>query len=361
MTETSASNAPAPMEGHGAYNRNSRVQAAGLAAAIPLFKQAAAAVSLASPPEPILIADYGASEGHNSLVPMGEAIGALRQRVGPSRAILVAHTDLPSNDFSALFETLENDPDSYLRGDEASFASAVGKSFYEQLLPTGSVTLGWSSWSVQWLSRTPGIIPDQVQIAYSRDAGACANYARQAAEDWQAFLVHRGEELRLGGQLVVLTMAKTDDGDFGYRLVLDALLGALMDLVSEGVISDDEVRRMAIPTVGRTRADLMQPFAQKGRFAGLSIECAEVFLGEDRIWEDFKHSGDANTFGARWAAFVRASTFPTLALSLKGGGADPRVSEFFQEMESRLAVRLALSPEPTEIPLAKVLLVKTDY
>jgi hypothetical protein len=30
-------------------------------------------------------------------------------------------------------------------------------------------------------------------------------------------------------------------------------------------------------------------------------------------------------------------------------------------MESRLAVRLALSPEPTEIPLAKVLLVKTDY
>lgn len=112
MTETSASNAPAPMEGHGGYNRNSRVQAAGLAAAIPLFKQAAAAVSLASPPEPILIADYGASEGHNSLVPIGEAIGALRQRVGPSRAILVAHTDLPSNDFSALFETLENDPDS---------------------------------------------------------------------------------------------------------------------------------------------------------------------------------------------------------------------------------------------------------
>jgi hypothetical protein len=86
-----------------------------------------------------------------------------------------------------------------------------------------------------------------------------------------------------------------------------------------------------------------------------------VFLGEDRIWEDFEHNGDANTFGARWAAFVRASTFPMLALSLKGGGDDPRVSEFFQEMESRLAARVALSPEPTVIPLSRVILVKTDY
>jgi hypothetical protein len=50
--ETSGSNAPAPMEGHGAYNRSSRVQAAGLAAAVPLFRQAAATVSLASSPEP---------------------------------------------------------------------------------------------------------------------------------------------------------------------------------------------------------------------------------------------------------------------------------------------------------------------
>jgi hypothetical protein len=134
------------MEGHGAYNRSSRVQAAGLAAAIPLLRRAAEAVSLAAAPEPIVIADYGCSEGHNSLVPMREAIAALRKRIGASRAISVVHTDLPSNDFSALFEALESDPDSYLRGEKAIFASAVGRSFYRQLLPSNSVTLGWSSW-----------------------------------------------------------------------------------------------------------------------------------------------------------------------------------------------------------------------
>jgi len=76
-----------------------------------------------------------------------------------------------------------------------------------------------------------------VQVAYSHDANACAAFARQAAEDWHAFLVHRADELRPGGQLVVLTMAKTDADDFGYRLVIDALIGALMDLAAEGVVS----------------------------------------------------------------------------------------------------------------------------
>ena len=88
-------------------------------------------VSLTDTPEAIVIADYGSSEGRNSLAPMTIAIGRLRDRVGPNRAIAVVHTDLPGNDFNALFETLANDPDSYLRDDPAVFASAVGRSYYQ--------------------------------------------------------------------------------------------------------------------------------------------------------------------------------------------------------------------------------------
>jgi hypothetical protein len=33
--------------------------------------------------------------------------------------------------------------------DAAAFPSAVGRSFYQQILPSGSVTLDWSSWVVQ--------------------------------------------------------------------------------------------------------------------------------------------------------------------------------------------------------------------
>ena len=197
MAEPSASVAPAPMAGHGVYNRSSRVQAAGLSPALPLLKRAARAAALA--PERVIIADYGSSQGHNSLHTMAVAIGALRERVGQGWARSVVHTDLPGNDFSAPFQTLADDPESYLRGDPAVFASAVGRSFYEQLLPAGSVTLGWSSWAVQWLSRVPAPIPDHLQVAFSRDPAVRTAYARQAAEDWRTFLTHRGRELHPGG------------------------------------------------------------------------------------------------------------------------------------------------------------------
>ena len=57
--------------------------------------------------------------GRNSLAPIAMAISMIRDRVGPERTISVAHTDLPSNDFYALFKTLADDPNSYLPGDPA--------------------------------------------------------------------------------------------------------------------------------------------------------------------------------------------------------------------------------------------------
>ncbi len=358
MTEaTTTDAAPAPMEGHGAYNRASRVQAAGLAVAIPLFERAATEAALAPALEPIVIADYGASEGHNSMLPVGAAAAALRARVGRERALLVMHTDLPDNDFSALFEALANDPDSYQRGDPNIYAAAVGRSFYEQLLPKACVTLGWCSWSVHWLSRTPCVIPDQLQVAYSRDAAAIAAYARQAAEDWLAFLAARGAELRAGGRLVVLTMAKTDSGDFGYALVLAALNGALADLVADGALKAEEVRNMSIPTVGRTPAEFAAPFAG-GDFAGLRIEALDGFLGEDHIFADYQRDGDAAAFGRRWASFVRASTFPTLALSLEPPGDAAREARLFDALEGRLAARLTAAPGPNVMQFVKMLLAK---
>jgi SAM dependent carboxyl methyltransferase len=130
------------MEGHGAYNRSSAVQAAGLSPAMHLLDEAASSVPLPEEPEAIVIADYGASEGRNSLGPIATAIARLRERAGIHRAISVVHTDLPNNDFETLFEMLESEPASYLRGDPAAFALAVGRSFYQQLLPSQSVTLG---------------------------------------------------------------------------------------------------------------------------------------------------------------------------------------------------------------------------
>lgn len=346
---------PAPMEGAGAYNRNSRVQAAGLLPAVALLESAAEEIPLDA--SPLAIADYGASEGHNSMLPIGAAIAVLRRRLPPEAPIAVVHTDLPDNDFSGLFRTIAADPDSYARGDTAVFPSAVGRSFYEQILPPASVDLGWSSWAVQWLSRVPAEIPDQVQIAYSRDRDARSTYARQAAEDWRAFLAARSRELRAGGRLVVLTMATDDSGDFGYGPLIEAMFSALEEMVGNDFLSADELMRMAIPTYGRTRAEFLAPFAGGERFEQLAIAHFAIFDGEDRIFEDFRKDGDAKTFAARWAGFTRASTFPTLASSL-GGGGKARAKAFMDRVETAVAARLAKKPEGMRIPLAKLVLVR---
>ncbi|MGB9303963.1 MAG: SAM-dependent methyltransferase [Mycobacterium sp.] len=343
------------------YTQSSRLQAAGLLPAVALFEQAAAEVPLPAPPQPVVIADYGAATGHNSLKPMSAAIDVLRRRTRPDHAILVAHSDVPDNDFTALFWTLNDDPDSYLHQDPASFASAIGRSFYSQIMPTGTVNLGWTSWAIQWLSRIPNGAPelsDHVSVAYSKIEEARAAYTQQSASDWQDFLAFRGREMCPDGRLVVLTMALDENGEFGYRAMNDAMVAALDDLVRGRLLRPEELRRMAIPVVARSEEDFRAPFSPNGRYAGLAIEHLEVFNAEDRFWARFQTDADADAFGAQWAAFARAALFPTLAAGLDGGISDPRADEFIAQLEANVAQRLSSAPEPMRIPLASLVLVK---
>ena len=76
MPESSIVVQPEPMDS-GTYTAASRLQAAGLQSAIAVFEECAAAVPIPAPPQPIVIADYGAASGHNSLLPIGAAIAGV--------------------------------------------------------------------------------------------------------------------------------------------------------------------------------------------------------------------------------------------------------------------------------------------
>src|SRR5271166_3633712 len=62
--------------------------------------------------------------------------------------------------------------------------------------------------------------------------------------------------------------------------------------------------------------------------------------------------GDAHAFGAQWAAFSRASVFPTLAAGLDYGRAGPSAAAFVDRLEAGVTARLAAAPERMLIPLA---------
>ena len=91
------------MEGKGSYNKHAKLPAGGAALAMPIFEKAIQEVEVGPGEQPIVIADYGSSQGKNSMGPMRVAIRGLRKRVGPDRAISIFHIDQPSNDFAALF------------------------------------------------------------------------------------------------------------------------------------------------------------------------------------------------------------------------------------------------------------------
>lgn len=356
MPESSVVVRPVPV-GSGDFSASSRLQAAGLTQAIALFEEAAAAVPIPPAPSPIVIADYGAANGHNSLLPINAAISALRKRTRPEQSVLVTHTDVPENDFSALFRTLSEDPDSYLHLDAATFSSAVGRSFYSQILPSNTVTLGWSAWSVLWLSRLPAPVTDHIHAAFSADEATRSTHDRLAARDWHEFVAFRGRELSPGGRAVVMTMAVGENGEFGYRPLFDALMAELTELKRGDVITADELTGMCIPISGRRAADFTTPFAPSGRLEQLTIEHLEVFDAEDRFWRQYQKNKDAEAFGAQWASFLRAAVFHTLAGALDAGAADRR-AQFCDALEAGVAARLAAAPEQVQIPMAQVVLHK---
>src|SRR5215467_14630904 len=137
----------AVMEGGGFYNLHAKVPAGGGSLALPYLEKAAQSCTLPPASNPIVIADYGSSQGKNSLAPMRSAIRCLRSRVGSDRPIIVVHIDQHANDFNTLFDVLHNDPERYSLEDPNVFPSAIGRSFYESVFPPQYVDLGWCSYA----------------------------------------------------------------------------------------------------------------------------------------------------------------------------------------------------------------------
>ena len=132
------------MEAKGSYNRNARIPAGGAALALPLLQEAVERIRFGDRDSPVMVADYGSSQGKNSLPPIHVVIKYLRERVGSGKPIFVFHIDQPTNDFNTLFEVLDKDPDRYTRDEPNVFPCAIGRSFYEQVLPSESVHLAWT-------------------------------------------------------------------------------------------------------------------------------------------------------------------------------------------------------------------------
>jgi hypothetical protein len=310
---------------------------------LELLARAAAAVP--APGDGLcVIADYGASEGHNSLAPMRTAIRALRARLPAGAPVTVVHTDLPGNDFRSLFTVLDQDPESYLRHDQEAFAFAAGRSFYQQIFPPATVTIGWSSIAVHWLSADPPPIRDHV-FAPLADREERSRIAAHAAADWSRFLALRATELVPGGQLVIVGSAADAESRSGAEPLLELANGALRAMVDDGELRADEYERMAIPTYYRTREEFTAPLRDASLGGKLALdECVETGL-EDPLWAAYQANGEIESYASQVSGFLRAFSEPCLLGPLAAGRSAGEIAGLAERFYGRVREAVTAQPE----------------
>ena len=303
------------MEGRGAYNKYAKLPAGGAAFAAPFLEKAVQKIALDPEDQPIVIADYGSSQGKNSIAPMQIALRNLRPRLRPNRAIFVFHVDQPSNDFNSLFEVLGSDADRYTLDDADVFPCAIGRSFYEQVLPPNSVHLGWCSYAAVWLRQIPSLIPNHFFPSSSSGAVRAA-FERQGAADWEFFLSLRAREMRPGARLVVVLPGLSEDGSSGFGELMDQANAVLAEMVGEGAITAEERVRMVLGSHPRRKSELLAPFTKENQFQQLMVEDCEITVLPDAAWADYQRDGNKQALATKQALFFRAVFAPSLASAL---------------------------------------------
>ncbi|WP_246704376.1 class I SAM-dependent methyltransferase [Rhizobium sp. P32RR-XVIII] len=340
------------MKGDGFYNRHSAMQATGIAALLSLWETACRTVVVGE--GPLTIVDYGSSQGRNSMAPMRVAIKTLRFRSGPSVPIEVVHTDLPSNDFSALFEALVSEPGSYMNDASDVFPSAIGRSYFEQLLSPQRVHLGWTTWALQWMSATTIEAPDHILAGMSATPTVVSAVKEQQARDWERFLTLRSREMRPGAKLLAGFTARTATVT-GWEWLLGELWSAVCDMRTDGRLSEREQNHLTIPIGLRTLEEIQQPFIQAENFADLELEHLDLVKLTDPCWEQFERSGDALAFAKHHGDMTQAWCGPMIASLIEPSREQAAlVTELFTRFERRLSE----CPRPHEPYMAAVVLSK---
>jgi len=341
------------MVGHGEYNRHSATQLASIEHVMPWLVEAIGDLPLDGGPETIALADFGCSEGRNSIAAMNRLIGALRRRT--SRPILTVHSDLPTNDYSELMTSLRPEGRSVFDDDNV-FSAAVGGSMFDQLLPPRSLYAAATFNAIGFLSERPVERLAGYVVANGPSArngvGHVSDedrrkFADQAHADVERFLAVRAAELVAGGKLLIEVFGsgetlRTCDGMF------DALNDALLESLEAGLIDRDGYERYYQPVYFRTLEELIAPLSDpRSECSGLfRLDRTETYEVPVPFVEAYRRDHDGARFARDYTDFFRVFTEPVLRMTL---AAHPKVDDAITEIFSRAERLIRDDPDRYEL------------
>ena len=268
--------------------------------------------------------DMGAADGGTSLDFWRTVLGHLRAKV-PSRPIEIIYTDLPKNDFSQTFQMAHGltGSETYMGEVDNTFVLASGTSFHQQILPAGTLDLGFSSTASHYVTAAPCQIRDHVHMVGAASDERAA-FTRKGAEDWETMLLHRATEMKPGARLCLFNFGIDDQGRYlgntGGVNMFDTFAMLWARLRDAGTITAEEFRNTNFPQHYRTEAEFTAPLMDPDNpvhRAGLRVEHVESRVVRCPFEQNFTETGQsAEDFARDYIPTLRSWSEPTFAAGL---------------------------------------------
>ena len=341
------------MKGGGYYSQRTRGAKDVIDNAVGMLIDAADAMTPPGPGQPVRLADFGSADGGTSEAAWHQCIQHIRSRFDDAQ-VQITYTDLPSNDFSALFKNLLGfgslGEKTYLTELDNVYVSACGIGFHTQLLPDESLDIGFSATAMHYISEKPCTIDNHVHMVGAR-GDALAAFAEQARRNWEDLLSARAKELRPGGRLVMLNFGIDEQGRYlgntGGINMFDTFAEIWRAMSEEGVITKDEFINTAFPQYYRTVEEFTAPLKDqnsKAYQAGLRLVSARtgvVGCPYRRAYEESAGRMSAREFAISYIPTLRSWSEAVFSNGLSQNRSIEEktniVDRFYQRYEDRVA------------------------
>jgi len=284
--------------------------------------------------DPFTIAEFGSADGSNSVGILHQVISTIRSQ-NPSKTIKIICNDLPMADFTSLFQNLD-----VLKQEFGNiFISAIGESFYSQVLPSNSVDLAFSFTSVHWAQKAPCFINSLLFTGNETeklDPEAVTAWKKQGEQDWELFLEMRYAELKRHGFIYVSTIQfaeSSTQGLIGDESTNREAMSAVVRVLEE-YNCEEYKTEFNVPAIIRNRQDFVRPLEKDHDAVAFQLDYYNDFCFKLEKFTNMIENGDRQEF----LEVMKAATKAVIGLMFK----------------SKLEKITRLSPEQREIIWNKI-------
>ena len=281
-------------------------------AATPLVVSAINGLAHESIAKGFMLSDMGTADAGTSLTMIGSAIDAV-STCAPGAPVTIVYSDQPRNDFNALIANVYGlGPfETYLDKHDNVFPLVSGTTFYKQIVPAGTLDIGFSATAMHWMSTKVCNISNHVQ-AVGAEGEELEAFRAQAHRDWRQILLHRATELKPGGKLVLINFGCDEQGRYlgntGGINMFDNFNQIWLSFLEQDRISRTEYENMTLPQYYNTVEEFSAPLNDPDDAvyqAGLRLDHIDTRIVKCPFAESYREHGDSARFAEEYIPTIR--------------------------------------------------------